>query len=120
MYLKGNGATGIESLVTQGTNLVLYLANEVSLHYGNRFWFAEATGGQQAGVSQRFLRKTSKNSPSWCSEVSVILRHSAFFVAGQDSNLRPQDYETCKLPTAPLRDEKQGYWRKDTVNALTH
>ena len=41
-----------------------------------------------------------------------------FLLRGQDSNLRPQAYETCKLPTAPLRCMKQGYWRKDTVIAL--
>ena len=36
----------------------------------------------------------------------------------QDSNLRPQAYETCKLPTALLRCIKQGDKRKDSVIAL--
>ena len=34
----------------------------------------------------------------------------------QDSNLRPQAYETCKLPSAPLRYKKQGDMRKDSIN----
>lgn len=31
----------------------------------------------------------------------------SFCCGGQDSNLRPQGYEPCELPTAPPRDVKE-------------
>ena len=45
-----------------------------------------------------------------------IRRPTAFCIVWRrlESNQRPQAYETCKLPTALLRDIKQGYKRKDS------
>ena len=48
---------------------------EVTLHYGNRFYKAEATGGKRAGKAN--------TSPNGGFEGTVSLRHSAFFSGGR-------------------------------------